>query len=48
VKKIAEKLADLNCDFTLKKFKTDQNFSKKTDELNELLIHWFNTKLKDK
>jgi len=46
--KIAKKLAEINYDFRLKKFKTDHKFSKKTEELNELIINWFNTKLKKK
>jgi dipeptidyl aminopeptidase/acylaminoacyl peptidase len=45
--KIAKKLAEINYDFTIKKFRADHKFSKKSDELNELLIHWFNTKLKN-
>jgi dipeptidyl aminopeptidase/acylaminoacyl peptidase len=43
---IADKLAEINYDFTLKKFKTDHKFSGKTEELNALLINWFNTRLK--
>ena len=42
---LAVKLTEINYDFMLRKFKTDYKFSDKTEELNELLINWFNTKL---
>ena len=43
---IADRLAEINYDFRLKKFKTDHKFSGKTEELNALLINWFDTRLK--
>jgi len=46
--KLAEKLAEIDYNFTLKKFKTDHKFSKKKNELNKLLIDWFNEKLNKK
>jgi len=42
---LAIKLTEINYDFMLKKFKTDHKFSDKAEELNELLINWFKTKL---
>jgi dipeptidyl aminopeptidase/acylaminoacyl peptidase len=43
---IADRLAEINYDFRLKKFKTDYKFSGKTKKLNALLINWFDTRLK--
>lgn len=43
--KIARKLTEINYNFTLKKFKTNHSFSNKKDELNKLVINWFNNKL---
>lgn len=43
--KIAHKLTEINYDFILKKFKTNHSFSNKREELNKLLINWFNDKL---
>ncbi|MFD1551036.1 peptidase [Putridiphycobacter roseus] len=42
---IAEKLKEIDYNFTLKKFKTDHKFSDQKKELDTLLIHWFNEKL---
>lgn len=42
--KIADKLAAINYDYTFKKFETDHKFNGKTEELNNLLINWFNKK----
>ncbi|MGS2763691.1 alpha/beta hydrolase family protein [Sinomicrobium sp. M5D2P9] len=44
--KIATSLKGINYDFELKKIKTDHFFSDKKTELNELVIDWFNEKLK--
>jgi dipeptidyl aminopeptidase/acylaminoacyl peptidase len=43
---LAEKLNVINYDFELKEFDTDHSFSDKKNELEELVIHWFNSKLK--
>jgi len=45
---LAIKLTEINYDFMLKKFKTDHKFSDKTEELNELIINWFNTNINEK
>lgn len=45
--KIAEKLSEINYDYTLRKFQTDHKFSGKRMELDELLVQWFNEKLKE-
>jgi len=42
------KLANINYDFMFKKFQTDHKFSDKTAELNDLLVNWFDAKLKYK
>ncbi|MBC9797497.1 alpha/beta hydrolase family protein [Sinomicrobium weinanense] len=44
--KIAKDLTKLNYDFELKKFETDHFFSDKKKELNDVVIHWFNDRLK--
>ncbi|MEJ6711592.1 MAG: prolyl oligopeptidase family serine peptidase [Flavobacteriales bacterium] len=44
--KIAKKLSEINYDFELKKFETDHYFTEYKDELNELVIDWFNKQLK--
>jgi len=43
---IAKRLTEIDYDFELKKFETDHFFSDKKTELNELVINWFNKKLK--
>lgn len=45
--KIATKLKEINYDFELKKFETDHFFSDKKTELNEIVIKWFDEKLKN-
>ena len=45
--KIVEKLKIINYNFEFKKFETDHYFSDKKQELNELVINWFNQKLKN-
>lgn len=42
---IADKLTEINYEFTLKKVKTDHLFTGKRKELNKLLINWFKEKL---
>ncbi|TBW29947.1 S9 family peptidase [Gramella sp. KN1008] len=42
---IAERLAEINYDFTLKEFETDHKFSGKNKELNILIANWFNKNL---
>ena len=44
--KIANKLKELDYDFELRKFETDHFFSNKKTELNDLVITWFNKRLK--
>jgi dipeptidyl aminopeptidase/acylaminoacyl peptidase len=44
---IGEKLKEIGYDFELQKFETDHYFSEKRTELNELVIRWFNKKLKN-
>ena len=44
---IAEKLNELKYDFELKKFQTDHYFTEMKDELNALVIEWFERKLKN-
>lgn len=44
--KIAEKLSEINYDFELRKFNTDHYFSDYKTELNELVIEWFDKRLK--
>lgn len=44
---IANKLKEIKYDFELKKFETDHSFSNKRNELNEVVINWFNNKLKN-
>lgn len=44
--KIAHKLEEIKYDFELIKFETDHYFSKYKTELNDLVIKWFNTRLK--
>jgi len=43
---LAERLSEINYDYTLRKFQTDHKFSGKRKELDELLIQWFNERLK--
>ncbi len=43
--KIAQKLKEINYDFEIRKYKTDHSFSDKKDELDSLLIQWFNERL---
>lgn len=45
--KIAGKLKELKYDFELRKFETDHFFTEKRTELNELVIEWFNKRLKN-
>ena len=45
--KIAAKLEEIDYNFELKKFETDHYFSDKKNELNELVINWFNKELKN-
>ena len=44
---IAEKLTEINYNFELKKIATDHSFTGKENELNEIVIKWFNEKLKN-
>jgi dipeptidyl aminopeptidase/acylaminoacyl peptidase len=44
--KIAQKLTEINYDFELKKYETDHYFTEYKDELNELVINWFDNRLK--
>lgn len=44
---IAEKLTEIKYNFELKKFETDHSFKGKENELNEVVIKWFNDKLKN-
>lgn len=44
--KIAKELTRIGYDFELKKFETDHFFSDKKNELNQLIIQWFDLKLK--
>jgi len=46
--KIAKKLTEIKYDFEFKKVETDHFFSDKKAELNELVINWFDTELKNK
>lgn len=43
---LSEKLKAVNYEFELKKFDTDHSFSDKEKELNQVVIDWFNQKLK--
>lgn len=45
--KIAKKLKEISYDFELKKFDTDHSFSDKTNELQQVVIEWFDKKLKN-
>lgn len=45
--KIATKLKEIDYDFELRKYETDHGFSDKKAELNEIVIRWFNEKLKN-
>lgn len=45
--KIAKKLKEIEYDFELRTFETDHFFSEKKAELNELVIEWFNKRLKN-
>ena len=45
--KIAKKLKEIKYDFELKKFETDHFFTGYKAELNELVINWFNKRLKN-
>lgn len=44
--KISKKLSEINYDFELKKYETDHYFSGYKNELNELVIQWFDKRLK--
>lgn len=44
---IAEKLTEIKYNFELKKIETDHSFTGKENELNEIVIKWFNEKLKN-
>ncbi|WP_181256228.1 alpha/beta hydrolase family protein [Aurantibacter aestuarii] len=44
--KISDKLEEINYDFELIKFETDHYFTEYKSELNELVIRWFNKRLK--
>lgn len=44
--KIAKKLSEINYNFELKKYETDHAFTGYKAELNNLIIDWFNKKLK--
>lgn len=43
---LASKLKEINYDFELRKFETDHFFTGKKAELDELVIEWFNNRLK--
>ncbi|MTI20294.1 peptidase [Fulvivirga sp. RKSG066] len=43
--KIADRLAAIEYDYTLREFKTDHKFTGKSEELSKLLIDWFDTTL---
>jgi dipeptidyl aminopeptidase/acylaminoacyl peptidase len=43
---LADKLKEINYDFELREFDTDHSFSDKKEELDELLVKWFTSKLK--
>ena len=45
--KIASKLKEIDYDFELKKFETDHYFTEYKTALNELVINWFNDRLKN-
>ncbi|MCG2432219.1 alpha/beta hydrolase family protein [Aequorivita xiaoshiensis] len=45
--KIADKLKEVKYDFELRKFDTDHYFTEKKSELNDLVIDWFNKRLKN-
>lgn len=45
--KIADKLKEVNYDFELRKFETDHYFSEYKAELNEMVIEWFDKRLKN-
>jgi len=44
--KIADKLTEINYDYELRKFDTDHYFSEYKAELNEVVIEWFDKRLK--
>lgn len=44
--RIAKKLSEINYDFELKKYETDHFFSRYREELNNLIINWFDMRLK--
>jgi len=44
---IAIKLNEINYNFELKKFDTDHSFTDKRNELNKIVIEWFDEKLKN-
>jgi dipeptidyl aminopeptidase/acylaminoacyl peptidase len=44
---VAIKLTEIKYDFELRKFDTDHSFTDKRNELNEIVIKWFNEKLKN-
>jgi len=44
---IAIKLNEINYNFELKKFETDHSFTDKRNELNKIVIEWFDEKLKN-
>ncbi|TYA90288.1 alpha/beta hydrolase family protein, partial [Seonamhaeicola marinus] len=44
--KVADKLTEIEYDFELRKFETNHSFSDYRMELNELVIKWFNKRLK--
>jgi dipeptidyl aminopeptidase/acylaminoacyl peptidase len=43
---LADRLKEINYDFELREFDTDHSFSDKKEELDELLVKWFTSKLK--
>ena len=43
---IANKLKEIKYNFELRKFETDHFFTEKKTELNELVIEWFDKRLK--
>ncbi|BDD03952.1 alpha/beta hydrolase family protein [Aureibacter tunicatorum] len=43
---LAEKLEEINYDFELKKYDTDHYFTGHKEELNQLVIDWFDSRLK--
>ena len=46
--KIASKLKEVGYEFELRKFETDHFFSEYKEELNEMVIEWFDKRLKNK